>query len=91
MPVSFGLRNWTHRGGYASPRCRMCVARSRNGTNAMSRTAAAESPPCTTIADATPGIARIAANDVTLKPLLLGVEVKVKGSVAPGRIPPPER
>lgn len=37
------------------------------------------------------GIARIAANDVTLKPSLLGAEVKVKGSVAPGRTPPPER
>lgn len=34
------------------------------------------------------GISRIAANDVTLKPSLLGIEVKVKEGVSPAETAP---
>ena len=37
------------------------------------------------------GISRIAANDVTLKPSLLGIEVKVKESVSPSETAPAEK
>ena len=36
-------------------------------------------------------ISRIAANDVTLKPSLLGIEVKVKESVSPSETAPAEK
>ena len=37
------------------------------------------------------GIVRVAANDVTLKPSLLGIEVKVKESVSPSETAPAEK